>query len=217
MDEKRRERISKLLSLMLRHKPEQFQLDLDAQGYALLDDVVEAARQKFEDVTREEILEVIDGQEKRRFEIRNDRVRARYGHSFPIDLGLDPIAPPEFLYFATVPAQVRVIVADGLKPGDRQYVHLSLSVEVASEVAKNRTETPVVFRISAQEAAKTGIAFYDRTPVFLAREIPPQFIEMVQGAAAGPSSLYGRRKRLMAPRPKPASPAGASEPAGPEP
>ncbi len=200
MDEKRREQISRLLSLMLRHKPERFYLDLDLQGYASVEEVLEGLRQKVDDVTEEEVLEIVDGPEKRRFELKDGRIRARYGHSFPIDLGVETAEPPEFLYFATVPDQVRAIATGGIRPGDRQYVHLSMTSEIAAEVARNRTDTPVVFCIKAREAAQAGIEFYDRQPVMLTRGIPAEFIEPVQDGSPGMPSLYGRKKRLTLPR-----------------
>ena len=199
MDENRRERLSRLLSLILRHKPEMFGLELDSRGYASLEELVQATQQKFDDVTEDEILHIVDGPEKRRFEMQDGRIRARYGHSFPIDLGLDPIAPPEFLYYATVPAQVRSITQGGLYPGDRQYVHLSLTSEIASDVASRRTDTPVVFIIKAKQAAAAGVEFYDRTPVVLTKGVPADFIEIMQ-TGTSTSPLYGRRKRLKTPR-----------------
>jgi putative RNA 2'-phosphotransferase len=200
MDENRREGLSRLLSLMLRHKPERFELILDDQGYADLSELVDATRQKYSDVTEDEILEIVEGAEKRRFERTDHRVRARYGHSFPIDLGLEPVIPPDYLYYAAMPVQIRAITGEGLRPGDRQHVHLSITSEAAVEVAKNRTETPVLFRIHAREAAESGIEFYDRTPVFLTRAIPPTFIEMVQDGSHTSLALYGRRKKRTSPR-----------------
>lgn len=196
MDEQRRERLSKLLSLLLRHKPYLYDIKLDAQGYAALADIVEAAQQKFDRVTEEEILYIVNESEKRRFEMKNGRVRARYGHSFPIDLGLDPVDPPEYLYYATAPEQMRDILTNGLRPAERQYVHLSLTGEIASDVAKRRTDKPVVFRIHAKKAAGAGVVFYDRAPVVLTTGVPCEFIEVEPSSSSAVGVLYGRRKRL---------------------
>ncbi|MBI4552608.1 MAG: RNA 2'-phosphotransferase [Candidatus Latescibacteria bacterium] len=202
MDEHTRQTLSKLLSLMLRHKPEMFGLRLDPQGFASLTDVVAAARQKLPDVTEDQVRDIVEDAEKKRFEITGDRIRARYGHSFPIDLGLAPIDPPEFLYYATTPTQAPHITADGLRPLDRQYVHLSLTPDIAAEVAKNRTETPVVFRVLARKAAAAGVQFFDRTPVILTTLVPPEFLEVVEASKQAVNAFYGRRRRLKTPRPK---------------
>lgn len=200
MDPRRHESLSKFLSLILRHKPERFSIVLDDQGYALIENIVEAGREKFDDLTSDKILEIANGAEKRRFEIKDDRIRARYGHSFHIELGIPPVDPPEFLYYATVPERASAITDSGLQPSDRQYVHLSLSEETATQVARNQTDTPVVFRIKAHEAHDAGVEFYDRSPVILTTGVPTEFIELLKEAEApSPNALYGRRKR-KAPR-----------------
>jgi len=199
MDARRRERLSKLLSLILRHKPDRFSIVLDERGYAVIDDIVEAAREKFDDLTRDEILEIADGAEKRRFEVEEGRICARYGHSFPVDLGLAPVEPPEFLYYATVPSRASVVTNGGLTPSDRQYVHLSLSEEIAEQVARNQTETPVVFRIKAREATGAGVDFFDRSPVILTSGVPSEFIDVLKEAPPPPAA-FGRRKRKAPPR-----------------
>lgn len=199
MDPRRRERLSKLLSLILRHKPERFSISLDERGYASIDEIVEAIQEKFDLLARDEILEIADGAEKRRFEVEEDRIRARYGHSFPIDLGLPPADPPEYLYYATVPARASVITNGGLTPSDRQYVHLSLSEEIAAQVARNQTDTPVVFRINARQATEAGVNFYDRSPVILTTGVPSEFIDVLQEAPPPPAE-FGRRKRKAPPR-----------------
>ncbi len=199
MDPRRRERLSKLLSLILRHKPEQFSITLDERGYGRIDDIVEAARENFDDLTRDEILQIATGAEKRRFEVEEDLIRARYGHSFPIDLGLPPVDPPEFLYFATVPERASVITNGGLQPSDRQYVHLSLSEDIAEQVARNQTDSPVVFRIKAREATEGGVDFYDRAPVILTTGVPSEYIDVLKESEP-PPAVFGRRKRKAPPR-----------------
>jgi len=198
MNDRRREKLSKFLSLVLRHKPEMFSIALDERGYAQLDDIVVAAGQKFDDVSRDEILYIVEGAEKRRFELSGDQIRARYGHSFPIDLGLDPIEPPEYLYFATAPERSAVIAHGGLNPSDRQFVHLSLTEEIAFQVASNQTDTPSMFRIRAREATQAGVDFFDRSPVVLTRGVPAEYVDPMN--APNPSaSSFGRRKK-KAPR-----------------
>ena len=55
------ERITRLLAFMLRHQPEQFDLEVDAFGFAELDDVVEALSDRVdEDLTREDIEQAIE-------------------------------------------------------------------------------------------------------------------------------------------------------------
>ena len=81
------ERLSRFLTFLLRHKPKDYPLAIDGEGFAPWQDVVDWCRQRFYDVSEEQIRSLIDGAEKKRFEIRGEKVRATYGHSFPLDLG----------------------------------------------------------------------------------------------------------------------------------
>ena len=93
------ERLSRVLTFLLRHKPKDYPLAIDGEGFAPWQDVVDLVRQRFYDVSEEQIRALIDGGSKKRFEIRGDNVRATYGHSFPVDLGGRLAEPPVELYF----------------------------------------------------------------------------------------------------------------------
>ena len=93
------ERLSRFLTFLLRHKPKDYPLAIDREGFAPWRDVVELVQQRFYDVTEGQIRALIAGAEKKRFEIRGDKVRATYGHSFPVDLGGTATEPPAQLYF----------------------------------------------------------------------------------------------------------------------
>ena len=98
-----RRRISKLLSLILRHRPDEFGLNMDEYGYIPLDEVVEAVQQRYSAVEEDDIRDLIETSRQRRFEIVDDRVRALYGHTFYVEMDGDPMEAPESL-FLCVPA-----------------------------------------------------------------------------------------------------------------
>jgi len=51
------------------------------------------------------------------FEVEDGRrIRANYRHSIPVDLGLEPLAPPEFLFHGTATRFLEAIKAEGLVP-----------------------------------------------------------------------------------------------------
>jgi putative RNA 2'-phosphotransferase len=74
---------------------------------------------------------VVIGSDKQPIELKDGKIRATYGHSFPVDLGLEPVQPPPQLYNGTARDLAQSILRVGLKPRDRQYVHLSSSVNEA--------------------------------------------------------------------------------------
>tara|TARA_Y100000588_G_scaffold294852_1_gene314851 strand:- start:5527 stop:6165 length:639 start_codon:yes stop_codon:yes gene_type:complete len=172
-------RVSKMLSLMLRHRPQEFDVQVDAHGFADLEEVVRALQGRDERISASDVENVVNATEKQRFEIVEGRIRARYGHSFAIDLGQDPFEPPESLYKGAPSKHLDRILADGLTPGDRQYVHLSYDADIAGQLGR---DTDTVIRVYALEAHANGVAFYDCGPTVLAREVPATYL-VVEGAS----------------------------------
>ena len=151
-------RLSKLLSLMLRHRPEEFDIEVDRYGFADLEAVLAALQGRDPDLELRDIESVVYDAEKKRFEIAEGRIRARYGHSFPVDPATDPAEPPEYLYKGVDPRDVDLVLAEGLKPFDRQYVHLSFDADVAAQLGGRRGERGAVIRVDALRAHRCGVA-----------------------------------------------------------
>ena len=209
-------RISKLLSLILRHRPDEFGLEVDAFGFADVEAVLSALQAKDGEVTMEDIEAVVYDGEKQRFEIKDGRIRARYGHSFPIELGVDPTEPPEFLYKGVSPKEVEGILSEGLTPIDRQFVHLSFESEVAAQMGGGRGRPSEVIRVAAREAHEAGVAFFDCGPTMLTEQVPAGFLALEERpereayspvppppadeAAASQEVTYGRRRKFSSRR-----------------
>ena len=206
-------RVSKLLSLMLRHRPEEFGVEVDGRGFADLEGVLSALKEQDSDIEMSDIECVVYDSEKQRFEMVEGRIRARYGHSFPIDLGVDPVEPPEFLYKGIRARDIDRVLAEGLTPEDRQYVHLSFDSEVAARLGGDRRGgRGAVIRVDALRAHGNGVAFYDCGPTVLTEDVPPEYLALEGGGGSGeapdgqgpPSEAvgqdtpesYGRRRRF---------------------
>ncbi|MBI4531604.1 MAG: RNA 2'-phosphotransferase [Candidatus Latescibacteria bacterium] len=187
--------LSKLLSLILRHRPEDFHIAIDQYGFANIEDILRILQERLPWVTRDDINDVVYHSEKQRFEIIGEKVRARYGHSFPVQIDMPPIVPPEFLYQAVVSETVEKILQHGLSPQDRQYVHLSLSSQIADELGQRIGFDYVILRILAQQAASEGnVRFFEAGPVILTEFVPPEFIETVKQSNPSPfQGTYGRK------------------------
>lgn len=126
------------------------------------------------------------GDGKRRFEIEGGRIRARYGHSLARPIRYEPCTPPKVLNHGPPLDALEAIRREGLKPMERQYVHLSPDPETAigstglttSRVGARHAEHPVVLTVRAAEAHAAGIEFYQTDEaVYLAKQIPPEFVE----------------------------------------
>jgi putative RNA 2'-phosphotransferase len=180
LNEQQEKRLSKLLSLMLRHEPEQFNLMLDDKGFALLHEVLRAVRTRkpWGEATLADIRYVARHSDKQRYEIEDDKIRARYGHSVEGKIAHESIEPPEILYHGTNPNALEAIRREGLSSMKRQYVHLSIDVEQAQRVGMRHHPRPVILRVRAHEAWRNGVAFYNpEARLFLADAVPPEFIE----------------------------------------
>lgn len=86
LNEQKAKKISKFLSLILRHHPETINLTLDKQGFACIDELIKNTNQKTSlgfELTYEQLYEVVATNDKKRFEISEDntQIRAVQGHS----------------------------------------------------------------------------------------------------------------------------------------
>src|SRR5690606_23809008 len=102
MDERRTVRVSKYIASHLRHQPERIGLVPDEGGWVEIDALIAAAAAHGFRFTREELDHVVAVNDKRRFTVEGNRIRANQGHSIEVDLGLPPAIPPELLYHGTV-------------------------------------------------------------------------------------------------------------------
>lgn len=176
----RTEKLSKTVSHALRHEPWHYELELDAEGWAPVDQLLDALRAKggaWEAVDREALDTMIKLSAKRRFELVGDRIRALYGHSLPGRIERQAARPPELLYHGTAPETWAVIRVEGLQPIRRQYVHLSADRGTAVAVGNRKSKSPVLLSVAAAEAAAEGVEFYvGNGAVWLALQVPAKFI-----------------------------------------
>ncbi len=172
-------RLSKFLSLILRHRALDFGLTPDAEGFVPVDALLPLVQQRFgAEVGRIEISQVVDNSRPSRFELREGLIRATYGHSFQAPVNYPEVTPPPLLYHGTRPDALEQIRREGLHSMQRQYVHLSTTVERAEHVARRRTRTPVILIVHAEQAQAAGILFHSPEPQhYLAEHIPPEFIQ----------------------------------------
>lgn len=169
---------SKFLSLLLRHKPEAVGLSLDAEGWAIIEDIVRLTVGKRTPLTKKLIEEITATSDKKRFVISDDgtRIRANQGHSIMVDLNLVPRDPPATLYHGTATRFLESILQQGLNKGNRQYVHLSPDKATALKVGK-RYGKPVILSISAQEMQVSGYVFFlSANGVWLTEHVPARFL-----------------------------------------
>ncbi len=169
---------SKFLSLVLRHHPERIGLTLDPNGWVDVDVLLEAAQRSGKRIDRELLDRVVRENDKQRFTMSDDgrRIRAAQGHSVDVDLELSAIEPPELLYHGTVARFWASIKQHGLRPGSRQYVHLSRDIDTATRVGQRRGK-PVILAVRAGEMDRQGMRFYcSANGVWLTHHVPASLL-----------------------------------------
>ncbi|MDP9794395.1 putative RNA 2'-phosphotransferase [Catenuloplanes nepalensis] len=169
-------RISKRLSLVLRHRPESVGITLTADGWVAVPTLLDALARHGLPLTRDQLTRVVDENDKRRFTIEGDRIRANQGHSVTVDLGYEAQEPPETLYHGTADRNLAAIREQGLIKGRRHHVHLSADPDTAHRVG-TRHGRPVVLTVEAARMAADGHSFFrSANGVWLTDAVPPEYV-----------------------------------------
>ncbi len=164
------------MSLVLRHKPEEIGLVLDAEGWASVPDLLARMAAHGHALSRAELEQLVAENDKKRFTLDGDRVRAAQGHSIDVALGLEPVAPPDQLFHGTATRFVEAILEAGLTRQSRQHVHLSPNVETATKVGQ-RHGKPHIFAVDAAQMAADGFLFYrSENGVWLTERVPVEYL-----------------------------------------
>jgi RNA:NAD 2'-phosphotransferase (TPT1/KptA family) len=162
-------RLSKAMAYQLRHRGPSNGVPIDQTGFATMDDLARALS-----VDASELLAVAEHPGEPRYEVRDGRIRALYGHSIEvaIDAAID-VGDPLHLYHGSSWSALDSIVRDGLTPMKRRMVHLTNMAEEAMAVGR-RKGAPLVFSIDQS---------HDEEPVadgiWVAAMVPRQRLSIV--------------------------------------
>ena len=171
---------SKFISMILRHKPESIGITLDEHGWADVQELIAGinAADKNARLDMEMLEEIVRTDEKQRYSFNEEHtlIRANQGHSIPVDVELEEVAPPAVLWHGTGEKYVESIDRQGLIPKGRLYVHLSSDQETARKVGA-RHGKPVLYRIDTAAMAADGYHFYlSVNKVWLTKEVPVKYL-----------------------------------------
>ena len=175
------ERVSKFISLVLRHKPEAANLTVDKYGYVQVDELVAYLNKKYGGFTVTDLDTIVETDDKQRYSYNNDhtKIRAVQGHSFPVDLGLEAQQPPLLLFHGTSTKYLDSIMKRGIISKSRQYVHLSKDVDTAHTVGLRHGAGTVILVVSANQMWKDGYKFFlSDNGVWLVEEVPTKYFTL---------------------------------------
>ena len=170
---------SKFISLILRHKPEAIGITLDEHGWANVEDLLDGMNRAGTAIDMELLQKIVAEDEKQRYSFNEDMtfLRANQGHSIPVDVELEEVVPPDYLYHGTGEKYMESIDRQGLIPKSRLYVHLSEDSDTAVKVGR-RHGKPIIYRVKSREMYKDGFGFYKSVNgVWLAKRVPVEYLE----------------------------------------
>lgn len=176
-------KISKFLSLVLRHQPEKIGIQLDREGWTDIEKLLQAIQQQGLSLDLAMLHTLVEQNDKKRFQIsENDlQIRAVQGHSTAsVNRQMQAIQPPTVLYHGTASRFLDSIWQQGLLAGQRHAVHLSADIETATTVGQ-RYGKPVVLSVNTAQMVHDGFEFYQaENGVWLTEHVPAQYLS-VQG------------------------------------
>jgi putative RNA 2'-phosphotransferase len=185
LDEKRTEHLGRFVAGALRHFPDDLGLEMSPSGWvdlALLADVIST---RYRWANRMLLIALVESDPKRRYEIRGNEIRARYGHSVDVDLDHPENQLPKLYYGASEEEALRIIEV-GLKTTSQRYVHLSTSPEKARFVGTFRTSNPIVIEVDAEDAQHSGVRMMTvNDDIVLSETIPPEYLRLFPTKGTG--------------------------------
>ena len=165
-------RKGKELAFLLRHDADAFeQGKIDERGWREVDEIIGLG------FTQDLLDDIVSTNNKQRYEYNEDgtKIRARQGHSIPVDVGLKEVTPPDVLYHGTATRFLDSIMENGLIPGNRLYVHLSSDEETAAKVG-SRHGKPFVIEVDAAKMVADGHVIYQsNNGVWLTKQVPSDY------------------------------------------
>ena len=176
------EKKSIYLSYLLRHHPEEVNIEMDVHGWVLVDELLERINAGGKYKMNFHELEIIVSQDSKgryRFDKDKEKIKACQGHSILwIEPELEYKEPPEFLYHGTnTEALEKILESGAIFKMNRHAVHMQEDFGKAWKSAVRWKKVPVVLKISAKELCKAGVTFgVSENQVWCAPEIPKQYI-----------------------------------------
>lgn len=180
MDDRELDHLGRILTGILRHFPDRYHLTMDERGWVSLPQIVRAVSQQhraYHWLRVHHFVAIAETDAKGRYEVRDERIRATYGHTVEVALDLPTENVPDQLYYPVTEEEAAIVLEVGLKPSDRRKVHLSKTAQDAHNAGAVRRPNPVILEIDARRARTDGLVIMRAgKTVFLVDQVPPVYL-----------------------------------------
>lgn len=181
------EALARMLIYLLAHRPDEFGLVLDEDGFVPIKNLLQAlaAEPGWGWVRRRRLEEVAALIQPPRFEVAGQRMRSLT--PTPARLRRPSGEMPPVLLYAAIPPQAHQRVwEEGLKPPPGRDLVLAATRDLALKLGRRRSPEPVLVSVQAQAAARAGVALqgYGEELFLAPAAIPRDFLQMPPPPAA---------------------------------
>lgn len=184
MSDRESNSLGRILALVLRHAPEKFGVDMDINGWVNTKELSESIsnqRRHYHWLRGWHFEAIANSDEKGRYQVEGEMIRATYGHSIELELDLPTDDIPEALYWPCNPDDLSTILELGITAGDRKHVHLSKTISQALEAGHVRIDRPAIIEVDTTRAIADGNTIYRAGKlVFLATDMPADYLYKVE-------------------------------------
>jgi len=177
------DRVGRMMAGILRHFPERFDLSMDGRGWVDLDEFVakvKASRRDYDRWLRREHIEaLVETDEKGRYQIDGGMLRATYAHSVDVNLDDLPEATCDHLYFPVAEEELDMVLETGLRPSDRNMIHLSATPEKAYSAGRVHMREPIILEVDVPKSNRNGdFIFRAGKTVYVTDAVEPECIKV---------------------------------------
>lgn len=172
------ESLNRLMIYILGHKPYEFGLVPDEEGFVSYKELLTAIHEEpgWGYIRQGNINEVLFGKDRESYQVGEDCIRAVHRRWSFINITSGDQSPPGILFIGVRRKAHPVVLEKGLRPIDGKYYALSPDRAMAERIGKRKDRKCVLLEVMASSAREAGILIILFGDLFLAGEIPPEFI-----------------------------------------
>lgn len=170
--------VSRKISYLLRHNPEDLKMDLE--GWVSVNDLLDKLK-----ISLNDLEHIVNTNDKKRFAFDKDKIkiRASQGHSnkLKLDIKFNEVQYPKTYYHGTAEINIKSILNNGLTPRTRDMVHLSKDIETAKKVALRHGRRIKILSVDGNEMKRDRLKIYEsENGVILVDYVSPKYIKLCQ-------------------------------------